>query len=527
MPAAATVALLTALGLGKSSAATPNLIGDGLTLNTAAFNSALESLYRNGGGTFTVPPGCYLTGTIYLQDNVTLHLDNGAVILGSTNIADYPENPPPRPDPKWRLEWGRFSLIYAAGKTNFAITGEGEINGQGSSPFFTKSFLTNNGCLPRDAYLKRPFGLCFAGCKNILVRNVTLRDIAFWCEDYLDCENVLVDGVNVDSLKEDYNNDGIDVDGSHDVRISNCHFLAGDDGICLKSSYSVCENITINNCVIRSMANGIKFGTASRGGFKNISIANCSVYQTWAAGLALEIVDGGTLDGVTVANLTMREVGTPIFIRLGNRGKQQIEEQSTNPPPGIVRNVVISGITATMFNERENRPIACSISGLTGYPVENVSVSDIKITTLHDFGPATEIPALDKIPESITYYPECSMFGRLPAYGFYCRHVRNLTFRDLDLDFARRDPRAALVFDDVTGLMIDGLRAQTFKGLAPVVRLNNTTNVLFTRCVAPTGTHVFLKAEGHTKNVFLHDCELSGAAKAVAHDTDAEKPKLR
>jgi polygalacturonase len=447
--------LLTGIASVRASESDPSLVGDGVTMNTTAFNTRIAELSRAGGGTLKVPPGRYLTGTIYLQNNVTLHLEQGAVILGSTNLADYPVNPPPLPD-QGRLEFGRYSLIYAAGQTNLSITGSGEIYGQGDSPFFTKKFLLASGWTPSDAYLKRPYGLCFVGCRQVRVQDVTLNNIAFWVQDYLNCEDVVVRGVTVDSFKSDYNNDGIDVDGSRNVTIVDCHFTAGDDAICLKSSYSLCENVTISNCVLRSMANGIKFGTASRRGFKNISVDHCVINDTCAAGLALEIVDGGILDGVTVRDVKMNKVGAAIFIHLGDRAKSWVVEPQ-RPPVGIVRNVSISNVTATIANFGRGGDYASSISGLPGHPVENVALSDIQITNL--VAPPKsyhEIPSAE-VPENLKGYPEFWMFGPLPASGIFFRHATGLVLNRVDIQPQKSDPRPALAFYDVQDVTVDGV----------------------------------------------------------------------
>lgn len=446
-------------GIFSVAADESGLVGDGVTMNTKVFNTLIDDLSRHGGGTLNVPPGRYLTGTIYMQNNVTVHLEQGTVILGSTNLADYPVNSSPLPD-RGALEFGRYSLIYAVGRTNLSLTGPGEIYGQGDSPCFTKKFLVESGWTPTDAYLRRPYGLCFVGCRRVRVEDVKFNNLAFWVQDYLDCEDVVVRDVTVDSYKSDYNNDGIDVDGSRNVTIQNCRFTAGDDGICLKSSYSLCENVAISNCVIRSMANGIKFGTASRCGFKNITIDHCVINDTCAAGLALEIVDGGTLDGVSVRDVKMNKVGAAIFIHLGNRAKSWVVEPQ-RPPVGILRNVSVSNITASIANFGRGGVYASSISGLPGHPVENVTLSNIQITNL--VAPPKsyhEIPVAE-VPENLKGYPEFWMFGPLPTCGIFCRHANGLVFNRVDIQPQATDLRPALVFSNVSEVTVNGSPVST------------------------------------------------------------------
>ncbi len=532
---------LIALVLTQSAlAATPSVLDhgvvpDGKTLNTVALNRLVNELSAAGGGTLSFPSGRYLTGTIYLKSGVTLNLENGAVIVGSTNIADYPENQPPYPSTT--LEWGRYSLIYAAGAHDVAITGQGKITGQGSDENFTKKNLLARGWTEQEAYLKRPFGLCFVGCRRVQVRNVTLENLAFWTQDYLDCDDVTIDGVRVDNQKVDYNNDGIDVDGSHDVRISNCQFITGDDGICLKSSYAVCENITVTNCVIHALCNGIKFGTASRGGFKNIAIANCAISETGLAGIALEVMDGGALDGVNVSNLVMNDVGTPIFLRLGNRGKKWLDGQKP-AATGTLRNVIISNITATLA--AKGGLLAASITGLPDHPIENVTISNVKIVLIPGFGRVKvdsfqlkfqsdardnlekkfggdiKRLTLQDVVEKPADYPEYSMYGALPASGFFCRHVNGLSFHNVDLRFGQADNRSAIVVDDATNFEIDGLKAQAAPDGNPVILLSDVHSAVVRNSVAQDGTSTLVKVEGKSSDISLFSNDASRAKTMVA-----------
>jgi hypothetical protein len=486
-------------------------VPDGKTLCTAAINRAVGEVAAAGGGTVLVPPGTYLTGTIRLKSRVTLQLENGATLLGSKDIADYPENPAPRPGPE--LEYGRYALICAQGAEDVAIVGQGRICGQGDHPNFTKKDLVARGVSPRDAYLKRPYGLSFVGCRRVTVEGVTLQNIAFWCEDYLDCDGVVVHGVTVDSMKNDYNNDGIDIDGSRNVRVSDCRFYAGDDAICLKAGYRDCENVTVTNCSVTSLANGVKFGTASNAGFKNIAISNIVCDQIQAAGIALEIVDGGTMDGVALSNFVMRDVGTAVFIRLGNRAKQWTDI----PPPGIgqIRNISISHVVANVHGP-DGRPLASSITGLAGHPVENVTISDVRIVAQRAHAKAEcDIP-LAGVGEHERDYPESAMFGPLPAYGFFVRHVQGLTLRNLDVSFAEEDFRSALVCDDVTDLRLEGLRTRTLPESHPVIQLQGVRGALLSGLVAPAGTKVFLDVGGNSERIVVQSSNLGAASQPVA-----------
>ncbi|MCP5529287.1 MAG: glycoside hydrolase family 28 protein [Opitutaceae bacterium] len=501
-------------------------VGDGVTLNTVAINQAVAEAARAGGGTVVVPAGRFLTGTVYLQSCVTLRLDDGAELLGSTNLADYPLNaaPPVEDTPAFarirhiypaNLEYGRYSLVYAEDQHDIAVVGRGRINGQGDHPNFSKAELKRRGMAPREAHLTRPYGLSFVRCRNVQVRDITFVEAAFWCQDYLDCDGVLIDGITVDSRRLDANNDGIDIDGSRRVRISNCEINSGDDSICLKASYRDCEDVVITNSTLSSLANGVKFGTASNAGFRNVAISNLVMRDVAAAGLALEIVDGGTMDGVTITNIAMERVGAPLFIRLGDRGRNWMRAED-QPSVGALRNISISNVTASVFTPYDARPLGASITGLPGHPVENISINGLRVVTVRAQGmEAFWSLDLDQVGAHAGDYPEYSMFGALPAYGLFIRDARGVTLRDVELDFVEPDHRSALVCDRVSGVRVDGLRAATAPGAAPVVRLRGVSDALLGGAVAAASTEVFASIEGGSSRIVLGGNDLSRARRPV------------
>ena len=287
-----------ALATATVSAATPQggysvtefgAVADGETLNTIAIQKAIDARAAAGGGTVYFPAGRYLTGTLFLRDRVTLHLDAGAVILGSTDLNDYPPQ-----TPAFRsytdVNYVDKSLIYAERVNEIAIVGRGTIDGQGDAKVFQ-----------RQPYKKRPYVIRMIECKNVVVRDITVRNSPMWVQHYLGCENLLIDGITVYSL-DNKNNDGIDIDSCDRVRIANCDIVSEDDAIVLKSTTPrPCRRVTVTNCTLRSLCNGLKLGTESVGGFEDITISNCVVYDTRLSGIALELVDGGKLERVVVS----------------------------------------------------------------------------------------------------------------------------------------------------------------------------------------------------------------------------------
>jgi polygalacturonase len=302
-----------------------------------------------------------------------------------------------------------------------------------------------------------------------------------WVQHYLACENVHINGITVHSLVNS-NNDGIDIDCCDRVRIANCDITSGDDAIVLKSTAPrPCRRVTITNCTLRSLCNALKCGTESTGGFEDIVISNCVVYDTNLSGIALELVDGGTLDRVLVSNVTMTNTRSAIFVRLGDRarpylstgpggptGTFAVEQGMAAPGVGALRNVTISNVTATGVDQT-----GCAIAGLSGHPVENITLQNIRIT--YAGGGGQEL--LDrKVPEQADSYPEYCMFGKLPAYGFYCRHARHVRFDNVRLDCEKPEFRPALVCEDVDGLQLEGFEAQA-PTTGQTIRLVAVSNV--------------------------------------------------
>jgi parallel beta-helix repeat protein len=439
-------------------------VGQGKTMNTSAIQSAIDAAYKKGGGRVVVPEGIFLTGSIILKSNVELHLAEKAVLLGSTN-----------PDHYSKLNrW--FSLILADGQNNISITGKGQIDGQGrrlalniDSLFYIGQLDSANYNLAdkRPSHLVRPQLIEFVQCKNILVKNVTLLNSACWVETYDLCTNIILDSVHVNSDAY-WNNDGIDIQDCHNVRITNCIVNSADDGICLKSQSAdhYCDSIYIANCTIRSSASAIKFGTVSHGGFKNVTIENIKIYDTFRSAVAIECVDGGFLENVLVDHIEAVNTGNAIFIRLGERTK--------TISTGTLKNVTIKNMKVEVPFGRPDSAyeirgpelpflhniFPSSITGIPGYRVENVTLENIEISYpgRGDSGLANmPLSQLDIVPEKAANYPEFSMFGELPAWGFYVRHMDGLSMKNIKLSIAAPDYRPALVFDDVRNLDIDSV----------------------------------------------------------------------
>ena len=428
------------------------IYSDGVTLNTRSIQFAIDYIHRQGGGRLVFDVGRFLTGTIHLKSNITLHLLEGAVLLGGTNPLDY--------DRKVYT-----ALILAHDQSNIAITGKGVIDGQGREVVRNVVALVHKGLI-KDLFRNdrpeveiRPKLIYFRSCDSIRISGVTMRNAAAWVQTYEQCRNLSIDSITVDS-RAFWNNDGIDVVDCDGVTISNCYIDSADDGICLKSHdpKKVCQNILIRNCTIRSSANAIKFGTASLGGFRNIKIFNNRVYNTYRSAIALEAVDGGFVENIEVDSLQVSNTGNAIFLRVGERviGKK-----------GRLENIRISNVSAEIASQKadagyeyegpiEDMPRNISppviIAGLPGTLISNVSLRNISLRHPGGGDPMfakASLNGLDSVPEKPADYPDFSMFHELPAWGIYVRHAAKVNVSGLRLSCLKNDYRTAIVLDDV------------------------------------------------------------------------------
>jgi polygalacturonase len=432
-------------------------VGDGKTLDTAAINRAIETAAAAGGGTVTFSAGDYLCYSIHLKSNVALYIGPGATIVAAESSGGTSAGyDPPEPN-----QWDKFqdfghshwhnSLMWAENIHNFAILGPGLIWGKGLS--------RGSG----DKALQPGVGNKSISLKNC--RNVTLRDFSVLHGGHFAILATGVDNLTIDNLTIDTNRDAIDIDCCRNVRVSNCSVNSPwDDGICLKSSFGLgfaraTDNVTITNCYVtggyeegtlldasfkpispeKAPRNGrIKFGTESNGGFRNVTISNCVIEL--CRGIALETVDGGLLEDVSISNITMREpVDVPFFIRLGRRMRGP-----DGVPVGQLRRVNISDVVVSNAASRQ----ATIIAGIPDHYIEDLSLSNILV--LHQGG-GTKDQADAQPPEVETSYPEADRFGTMPVHGFFIRHVKNLSMRDVEVRYVKDDFRPAVLLDDVAG----------------------------------------------------------------------------
>ena len=440
-------------------------IGDGITLNTKNIQAAIDKASQNGGGRVIVPAGKFLSGCLVIKDDVELHLEKDAVILGSTSPFDYLSGD------------NLLHFINAENADNIGITGLGTIDGRGrllaltiDSLFFAGKWEDPGYNYRRHRPERRPKLLHFTQCKNVVLEGFTARRSASWVLDFDRCVNLTIHKVTVDS--DDYwNNDGIDIGDCRNVRITDCYINSADDGICLKSHHpdSFNDSIYVANCTVRSSASAIKFGTASHGGFKNVKIENIYIFDTFRSAIAIESVDGGILENIEINDITANNTGNAIFIKLGHR--------NVDGKVGTLKNVKISNVVVQIpFGAPDlkyeirgpelpffHNTFPASISGLPDHDVENVSLENIRIIypgRANNGYAHLPLHRLQDVPENESQYPEFSMFGELPSWGFYVRHVKGLSMKNISLKVEEYDFRPAFVFDDVRDLEMKQIKVE-------------------------------------------------------------------
>ena len=447
--------------------------------NTIEIQKAIDAAAKVKGKVI-IPSGQFVTGPLRLKSGIELILNDGAELLGSTN----------------RLAYGNGDaepLISAFQQESISISGNGIINGRGAEVVKNLLALLHQGTLKDKTWTakrpdesNRPRLIAFSECRNISVKNITIKNSAGWVQDFANCVGVKLDSLKIESTVY-WNNDGIDVVNCKDVSITNCDIDAADDGICLKSEGTpgICENIYVANCKIRSSANGFKLGTGSAGGFRNIKVRNITVYNTFRSAIALEAVDGGFIDGIDIQGVVAKYTGNAIFIRLGHR--------NTTASYSTLKNVKIVDVIADIPSAKPDAgyplegPLPKSaphnllpivLAGIPGHQIENILLENISVSYGGGASKAiANIPleALDTVTENESGYPEFSMFGELPAWGIYVRHAKNLKMKNIKLNYFKADFRTPIVFDDVDTLDLNGLVVERSEQKHSVA-LKNVTN---------------------------------------------------
>ena len=427
--------------------------GDGLTLDHAAINQAIEKACNNGGGRVVLPAGTYLCGSIRLKSNVELHLMAGARILAAPAAMKAYDKSEVFGGPEYQDGGHTYfhnSLIWAEGQQNISITGRGMIDGEG----LTKHDTEKAGNVQGGSIGTGDKAIALKLCRNVTIRDITIFRGGHFAIIVTGCDIGTIDNITIDT-----NRDGIDIDCCKYFTVSNTKVnTPSDDAIVLKSSYALkkpvlCEHVLITNCIVTGYKLGtfldgtyvpekvnwvcgrIKLGTESNGGYRNITISNCTCM--WSSGLAFEEVDQGRMENIVVDNISMSHVHHyPIYITTGcrNRGPKERTDISS------ARDIYINNVVADDCDSLAG----IIITGMAGTPIRNVSLSNIRIQ-YRGGGQKVATP----YREQGTNYPEPRWAGPTPAYGLFVRHVDGLHLRNVKFELMRPDERPDIILEDV------------------------------------------------------------------------------
>lgn len=414
-------------------------VGDGSTLNTQAIQRALDA--AAGGGIVTVPPGRFLTGTVFLRSDTILELMPGAVLLGSPRLQDYV-----------RLKRGvigdrtGYHLIVADGVRNVTIRGAGTIDGNGPSfweptvgsdlqEYPARAANPEEGrlmwILAPNPYAGRPSPMVeLRDSQDVRVEGIHLTNSGGWTLHTLDCDRVWIRGIRLTSNLMGPNNDGIDVTGCHDVMISDCDITCCDDAVCLKTypGERSCERVTVTNCVIRTRCAAFKTGEAF-GHFRQIVFSNSVVYECSRV-VGLYADSGGLVEDVTVANIVC-DTRSPLMmnrpIHLDARGAGGTDSQPAEPPPIGIRNVTISNLTC----RTDGRIL---LTAEAGRMLENITLRN-----LHLIYPTVDDP--DPIGRSVggSQFSNKSPAARVARGVVVAENVANLVVDGLQVTWPATD----------------------------------------------------------------------------------------
>ena len=483
--------------------------GDGKTLNTVFIQKAIDECNKSGGGKVVFPPGKYLSGTIVLKDNVTLQLEREALLLGSTNIADYQNMDPFMDGLGIDVGW---ALVVAVDAKNIGIEGKGAIDGQGAK-LKAEQILTDTR--PEgQRWGRRPFLLRVVRCQGININGVTLYYSAAWTSHYFQCKKLRIEKVKIVSHGVAHN-DGMDIDGCQDVRIKDCDIESGDDALCFKttSSKMACKDIVVSGMRLKSNQAAIKMGTESMAAFENIKISDCYIYDTKNGGIKLLTVDGAQLRNIEISDITMSEVRTPMLFRLGSRLNVFRKGQDTKQSTGVFENVVIRNVKAKAADSAQLKPPSgILITGVPGHYITNLTLENIEIDLL---GTGSVENARQVVPEAIDQYPEVKTFGPvIPAYGIWARHVQGLKLKNITFRIKNNDLRPVFICEDGKNIEVTGWNIPATNGAQSIIRLENVTGATITNNDAKGKADVFVKIEGaNSSGIKLGKNKLYGTTK--------------
>ena len=411
---------------------------------TEAIQGAIEAAAEQGG-IVRLGNGDYVSGTLVMRSGVCLEVRAGSRLLGSTDLRDYPEHHAARLTVQDTSMGMHQSLLFAEGCENICPRGGGVIDGRGSPAHFP-------GEETAQGTPGRPFLIRMIDCRNVHIADLTMKDAACWMQNYLNCENLLLEGLTVRN-HANYNNDGMDIDGCRNVVIRNCRVSSGDDALCFKGAgQRELSRVLVEDCDFYSACNAVKVGTDTQGDFRQVYIRRCRIgglaedpsglkHACADSGISLEMVDGGTLENFLIEDIHMIRAWSPFFLRLENRGR--VKPGDPAPGPGTLRRVLFSDIRG-----RETGPRGSYLLGIPEKPIEDIAFRRVLLRQEASRRPLRKDKDFD---EMRGVYPDAHMIdpvGDAPAYALWARHVRGLSLDGYEVIPEGKERRPAYIFTD-------------------------------------------------------------------------------
>ncbi len=433
---------------------------DGVTKDTAAIQAAIDDCANTGGGEVLLQQGVFLSGMIVLRSHITLDVDASATLLGSQDIADYPDVAPPVTNTQ--LSNCKKALVYAESADDVHIQGTGTIDGNA-----TGVATWNGDQVPEGT---RPMVVFTVLSSNVSLQDVTVKNGAVWAVVNMQVQHLTINGITVDN-DLGATHDGIDVVDGNDVLIENCTVASGDDSICLKSGSSGgLQNVTVQNCntTQSGVANGVKLGTASVGPFQDIDVENVTIANAQSAALAVESVDGSAISNVVFRHVKTTNVGTPIFVLLGSRTLDAAQV-------GSIDGITFDDIQSSSMQYNWGSIVTGSVVAGQTFGISNLTFSNLQLS-YNGAGASPNPPpyTVDSFPEyqgQVPGQPAGTLYDQYPdakfitgtggnentsyhgpGYAFFVRHASGVTFTGCTTALTGTDSRPPVATKDVTGL---------------------------------------------------------------------------
>ena len=486
--------------------------GDKKEREDSAIQKAIDACYKAGGGTVYLPPGDYLSGAIYMRSNVALHIEAGATLWASVNKEDYPIVRELQKTHQFKDIGADSALIIGKDLHDIAIIGRGKINGQG----FTKVPIPSS-CVCDGPHICnfsfRPEMIFLFSCRNVIIKDIIFEYASVYTIHPFRCENINIRGITILNNKERWHTDGIDIDCSRNVHISDCHIVTGDDCIIMKGNAEYpCENITVTNCTMETPDSALKLGTESIGDFRHITFNNCIITAA-GTGIAFYVKDGGTMEDVIFSNITIKTDPIawseyPILMK--------IEKRHPESKLGKIRNIIIRDL---IIDTRGR----CSIEGNEESPIENLTIENVKINVIGYENSSQTMKPLGGTSSEENFITK---YDNIPSY-FIVAHTKDLTVKNVQLNFQTKEPlenRFAISGNHLKGFELDGFRGrQTLPGEFPVIKLDNCQDVYLHGSFLPEGVSTFLNLSGkETARIVFMNNDLSRAKKVLEKNSNVK-----